>query len=97
MKNIKKVEVEDSIIKDKVRPFLKDIVNDLKISDAPKIQLKIAVNFMSSKEADEERVMYSEISNIEIMVNDKTSEVIKELFSITSFQVLNWVGSINER
>ena len=35
---------------------------------------------MSSKEADEERVMYSEISNIEIMINDKTNEVIKELF-----------------
>ena len=51
-----------------------------KKSDAPKIQLKIAVNFMSSKEADEERVMYSEISNIEIMINDKTNEVIKELF-----------------
>ena len=73
MKNIKKVEVEDSIIKDKVRPFLKDIINDLKISDAPTIQLKIAVNFMSSKETDEERVMYSEISNIEIMINDKTN------------------------
>ena len=28
---------------------------------------------MSSKEADEERVMYSEISNIEIMINDKTN------------------------
>ena len=68
-----------------------------KKSDAPKIQLKIAVNFMSSKETDEERVMYSEISNIEIMINDKTNEVIKELFSITSFQVLNWVGNINER
>ena len=36
-----------------------------------KIQLTIAINFMSSKSNDEERVMHSRSDNIEIMINDK--------------------------
>ena len=33
----------------KIRPYLKDIINNLKISDTWKIQLTIAINFISSK------------------------------------------------
>ena len=44
------------------------------------IQLKIAINFISSKDIDEERVMHSKRDNIEIMSHDKADEVIKELF-----------------
>ena len=33
-------------------------MNDLKKSDTQKIQLTIAINFMSSKDNDEERVMH---------------------------------------
>ena len=45
-----------------------------------KIQLTLAINFMSSKYNDEERVMRSKSDNIEIMNNDKENEVIEELF-----------------
>ena len=31
------------------------------------------------------------------MINDKTDEVIDELFQSTSFKITNWVGNINER
>ena len=42
--------------------------------------IKIAINFISSKDSDEERVMHSKNNNIEIMINDKADEVIEELF-----------------
>ena len=38
-------------------------------------------NFISSKDGnDEEHVMHSKSDNMEIMINDKADEVIKELF-----------------
>ena len=51
----------------KIRPYLKDIINNLKKSDKRKIQLTIAINFISSRNNDEERVMDSKSGNIEIM------------------------------
>ena len=60
----------------KIRPSLKDITNDPKTSDAWKMQLRIAINFMSSKCNDEERVIQSKSDNTEIMINDKANQVI---------------------
>ena len=51
-------------------------MNDLKKSDTQKIQLTIAINFMSSKDNDEERVMHLKSDNKEIMINDKADEFI---------------------
>ena len=45
-----------------------------------KIQLTIANNFISSIDNDEARVTHSKSGNIEIMINDESDEVIKELF-----------------
>ena len=33
----------------KIRPYLKDIINNLKESDMQKVQLAIIINFISSK------------------------------------------------
>ena len=55
-------------------------MNNLKTSDTWKIQLTIAINFISSKDNDEERVMYSKNHNIEMMINDRAEEVIEEIF-----------------
>ena len=62
----------------KNRPCLKDIVNNLKKSEMWKIQLTIANNFISSRNNNEECVMYSKSDNIEIVINDEADEVIKE-------------------
>ena len=62
----------------KIRTFLKDAINDLKKSDMWKIQLTIEINFISSKGADEKRVMHLMSDKIEIMINDKANEVIEE-------------------
>ena len=52
----------------------------LKKYDTRKIQSAIAkIDFMSSKDNDEECVMHSR-DNINIINNDKTDEVIEELF-----------------
>ena len=57
----------------------------MKKSDAWKIQLTIATNFISSKDNDEEHVMHSKSDNVEIMINDQAGEVFENFFeSITS-------------
>ena len=65
---------------DQIKPYLKEIINNLRKSDTLKIQLTIAINSISSKDSDEERIMYSNIENTEIMIYDKADEVIKEPF-----------------
>ena len=46
-----------------------------------KTQLTISVNFISSKDDnDEERVMHSKSDNMEIMINDKGDEDIEKRF-----------------
>ena len=64
----------------KTRPYLKYIINNLEKCDMWKIQLKIAINLMSSKDNDEECITYSKGNNIEIMINYKANEVIDKLF-----------------
>ena len=66
---------------DKIRPYLRDIVNDLKQSDTLKVQLKITISFISSKnDNDEERVIHSKSDNIEIMISYEADKVIKKLY-----------------
>ena len=64
----------------KIRPYLKDTINNLKTSDSWKIQLTIAINFISSMDNDEERVMHAKSDNIEIMINDEADKVTEEIF-----------------
>ena len=61
----------------KIRPYLKDIINNLKKSDKQKIQLAISINSISFIDHDEERVMHLKGDNIEIMMNDEADKVIK--------------------
>ena len=44
-----------------------------------KNQLIIGINFIFSKDDDEEHAIHSKSDNIEIMINDKSDEVIEEL------------------
>ena len=58
----------------------KDITNNLKRSNTQKIQLMIAIEFLSFWDNDQEHIMHSKVNNIEIMINVKADEVIEELF-----------------
>ena len=59
---------------------MKVIIKNLKKSDAWKIKLMMAINFMSSKDIDEERLMHSKSDTTEIKINDKVDEAIEEPF-----------------
>ena len=64
----------------KVWSCLKDIINNLKKSDALNFQLTIEINFISSKGNDEERVMHSKSNNIEFLIFNNVDKVTEELF-----------------
>ena len=53
-------------IEEYLRPYLKDIINNLKKSETWKIQLSIANNFISSIDDGKEHVMHSKSDNMEI-------------------------------
>ena len=51
-----------------------------KASSEWKIQITMAINFISSKNSDETRTMHTRSNNVEIMVGRETNEIIKHLF-----------------
>ena len=59
---------------------MRDIVINLQKYDTWKIQLTIAINFISSKDIDEDRVMRSKRDNTEFVSYDDANQVVSELF-----------------
>ena len=65
---------------DMIRPYLSNMINNLKTRRERKIQLTMFINFISSKNSNETRTMLTKSHNIEIMMGSETQEIIKELF-----------------
>ena len=63
-----------------IRSHLSDMINDHKIQSEWKIQLSMHHNFISSKDSKETRKIHIKSENIEIMMGNKTDEIIEELF-----------------
>ena len=64
-----------------IRSYLVDIINDHKIQSEWKMQLTIAINFISSKpDSGETRIILARSDNIEIMIGSETNEIIEDLF-----------------
>ena len=59
---------------------MRDIIIDLQNSDTWKIQLTIAINFISSKDAEEECVIHSKSENIKLTSYNDVNKVVDELF-----------------
>ena len=59
---------------------MRDIIINLQKSGTWKVQLTIANNFISSKDADEEQVMHLESNNIEFMTYGNANNIVDELF-----------------
>ena len=59
---------------------MRDVIINLQKSDTWKIQLTIAINILSSKDVDEERVKHSKTVNIAFMSFDNGNEVVNQLF-----------------
>ena len=61
---------------------MRNIIINLQNSDAWKIQLTIAIDIISSKDAEEERVMDSRSNKIKFTSYNDTNEVVDELFEL---------------
>ena len=69
-----------------IKPYLKEIINNIKKSDTLKIQLTIAINLISSEDTDKNRIMDSKNDNVEIMTCDKALEAIEKRFESLLFR-----------
>ena len=65
-------------------------------SNEMKIQLAMAINFISSKDSNETRTMHTKSNNVEIMMGSGTNEIIKDLFEPFFAKISGRVGRINE-
>ena len=63
----------------KIGPYLRNIIIDLQESDTWKIQLAFAINFISSKDTEEECVMHSGSDDIKFMLYYDVNKVVDEL------------------
>ena len=64
---------------------MRDITVNLQNSDLWKISLTIAINFISSKDVDEEHAMHSKSDNIEFISYGNANELLMD-FSSQFFQ-----------
>ena len=64
----------------KIRPYLRNMINYHKTRRECKIQLTMQINFISHKDSEGTHTMYLKSRNIEIMMGNKTDEIIKKLF-----------------
>ena len=64
----------------KIEHYLRNIIIDLQNSDTWKIQLTITINFISSKDAEEELVMHSSSDNINFIPYSDANDVVDKLF-----------------
>ena len=60
----------------KIKHYLMNIIINLENYDAWKIQLTIAINFISSKDAGEERLMHSSSGNIKLKPYSGVNDII---------------------
>ena len=66
----------------KIKPYLRNIIIDLRNSDTWKIQLTMAINYTYLKDAKEERVLHSKSENLKFTSYNDVNEVVDELFNL---------------
>ena len=67
----------------KIEPYLGNMIINLQNFDTWKIQLTIAINFISSKDSDEERIMHLNSNSIKFTSYSDTNYIIKKLIQNT--------------
>ena len=65
---------------DKIREHLRKMINDKQKSGEWKIQLIMKINFISSKNFNDVRDMYSKSDTVEIITSTDNNEIIEKLF-----------------
>ena len=72
--------INDHRTQGKWRIYTGNKILERKTQSEWKIQLTIAINFISSKDSDETRIMRVKSNQVEIMMCSETNEIIDELF-----------------
>ena len=65
---------------DVIKPFLRDMINNHKTHGEWKIQLIMRINFISSLDTGEFRIMHSKSNNVKIMSGTEMDDIINKLF-----------------
>ena len=68
---------------DEIRPYLSDIINEHKNKDECNIQINMSINFISLKDSNEVRTIYTKSDNVDTMTGVDTNDVVEELFKST--------------
>ena len=76
--------------------MIRPIIIDKRTQGECKIQLTIAINFISSKDTDEMPTVHSKSDNIEIMLGNETDENTEELFDSLLQKYQKRLKRINE-
>ena len=66
-----------------IKPHLADIINKHKNKDEWKIQISMSLNFVSSKDSNEVRTMYTKSDNVDVLISNTTDDIIKQPFECT--------------
>ena len=66
---------------DKIKPYLKDMINDYKSKGEWKIQITMRIIFISFIDKNETQVMHTKSDNVEIMNGTDTSDAINKLIN----------------
>ena len=77
---MKKIETSLDGYLNKIESYLRNIIISLNNSDTWKIQLTITINFISSKDTEEERVKRLSRDNIKFTSDSEVNYVIEKLF-----------------
>ena len=73
--------INDDKTQGKLRIHLGNKIIKHKSQSEWKIQLAVAINFISSKDSDETRTMHTKSNNVEILMGSETDEIIVDLFN----------------
>ena len=73
----KKLSIEQYL--EKIKPYLCNMIDELKRSGELKTHFTMKVNFMLSKDNDDKQLMHSQSDSVEFMIGSKTDEIINEL------------------
>ena len=66
----------------KIETYLRNIIINLQNSDTWKTKLIIAINFIASKDTEEERVMHLSSDNIKFTSDSEVNDVMEKLFKL---------------
>ena len=79
------IEIKTYLIKKylkEIKTYFRDVIIDFGKSGTWKVQLAIAINFISSKDVDEKHVMHSKSKSAEFMTYDNANDVVDELLEL---------------